>query len=191
MIILLSGMLALYAAGIVLPLCCAGRPRVQNGLAHGLAAVAGLAGIVFGSAGLLAPEPFALSLPSTFPLLSFAIRLDPLAAFFVATISLAGLSVSVYALGYVTEFYGRASISVLGSLFNGFLLSMTLVVIAGLQVRLAGGGALLTRYALAAAAIVLLALVPPLGLAVVLMGLVAALLVAAEVMRIGTTAATP
>jgi hydrogenase-4 component B len=130
MIILLSGMLALYAAGIVLPLCCPGRPRVQNGLAHGLAAVAGLAGIVFGGAGLLAPEPFTLSLPSTFPLLSFAIRLDPLAAFFVATISLAGLSVSVYALGYVTEFYGRVSISVLGSLFNGFLLSMTLVVIA-------------------------------------------------------------
>jgi hypothetical protein len=36
---------------------------------------------------------------------------------------------------------------------------------------------------------VLVALVPPLGLAVVLMGLVAALLVAAEVVRIGTRAA--
>jgi low temperature requirement protein LtrA len=67
--------------------------------------------------------------------------------------------------------------------------AVTLVVIAGLQVRLAGGGALMTRYALAAVAIVLLALVPPLGLAIVLMGLVAAGLVAAEVVRIGTTAA--
>ena len=46
------------------------------------------------------------------------------------TISLVGLAASIYALGYVTEFYGRASIAVLGSLFNGFLLSMTLVVIA-------------------------------------------------------------
>jgi low temperature requirement protein LtrA len=67
--------------------------------------------------------------------------------------------------------------------------AVTLLVIAGLQVRLAGGGALMTRYAVAAAAIVLVALVPPLGLSVVLMGLVAALLVAAEVVRIGTAPA--
>ncbi|MET0515740.1 MAG: hydrogenase 4 subunit B, partial [Nitrospiraceae bacterium] len=58
------------------------------------------------------------------------IRLDPLASFFVLTISLVGLAASIFALGYVTEFYGRASISLLGSLFNGFLLSMTLVVLA-------------------------------------------------------------
>ena len=64
--------------------------------------------------------------------------------------------------------------------------AVTLLVIAGLQVRLAGGGALLARYAAAAVAIVLVALVPPLGLAVVLMGLLAALLVAAEVIRVST-----
>jgi len=64
--------------------------------------------------------------------------------------------------------------------------AVTLLVIAGLQVRLAGGGALLARYAAAAAAIVLVALVPPLGLAVVLMGVLAALLVAAEVVRVST-----
>ena len=64
--------------------------------------------------------------------------------------------------------------------------AVTLLVIAGLQVRLAGGGTLLARYAAAAVAIVLVALVPPLGLAVVLMGLLAALLVAAEVIRVST-----
>ena len=130
MTLLLIGMLAIYAAGIVLPLCFPGRPRDQNVVAHGLAAVAGLVGIVLGIAGLLAPMPLTLSLPSTLPLLTFAIRLDPLAAFFVLTISLAGLAASIYALGYVTEFYGRTSVAVLGSLFNGFLLSMALVVIA-------------------------------------------------------------
>ena len=130
MTILLIGMLAIYVAGMVLPSCLPGRPKIQNGLAHGLAAVAGLVGIVLGIGGLLAPVPLTLSLPSTLPLLTFAIRLDPLASFFVLTISLAGLSASIYALGYVTEFYGRASIAALGALFNGFLLSMTLVVIA-------------------------------------------------------------
>ena len=106
------------------------KPRVQNVLAHGLAGVAGSGGIALGIAGLLAPEPFTMALPSTLPLLTFAIRLDPLASFFVLTISLVGLAASIFALGYVTEFYGRASISLLGSLFNGFLLSMTLVVLA-------------------------------------------------------------
>jgi low temperature requirement protein LtrA len=62
--------------------------------------------------------------------------------------------------------------------------AVTLLAIAALQVRLAGGGVLMARYAAAAVAIVLVALVPPIGLAVVLMGLVAALLVAAEVVRV-------
>jgi hydrogenase-4 component B len=130
MTILLIGMLAVYVAGMVLPPCFPGRPRIQNVVAHGLAAGAGVAGIVLGIAGLLAPAPLILSLPSTLPLLTFAIRLDPLASFFVLTISLAGLSAAIYALGYVTEFYGRVSLGALGSLFNGFLFSMTLVVIA-------------------------------------------------------------
>ncbi len=130
MAILLLLVLGGYAAGLLLPCCVPAKPRVQNILAHGLAGFAASGGIILGIAGLLAPEPFTMSLPSTLPLLTFAIRLDPLASFFVLTISLAGLSASIYALGYVTEFYGRVSLGALGSLFNGFLLSMTLVVIA-------------------------------------------------------------
>ena len=130
MAILLLLIFAGYAAGLLLPLCIPSKPRVQNVLAHGLAGVAGSGGIALGIAGLLAPEPFTMALPSTLPLLTFAIRLDPLASFFVLTISLVGLAASIFALGYVTKFYGRASISLLGSLFNGFLLSMTLVVLA-------------------------------------------------------------
>jgi hydrogenase-4 component B len=103
---------------------------MQNILGHGLAGIAGAGGTCLGIMGLLAVEPFTASVQSTLPLLTFAIRLDTLASFFVFTISLVGLGASVYALGYVTEFYGRVSISLLGSLFNGFLLSMTLVVIA-------------------------------------------------------------
>ncbi|HEU4684248.1 MAG TPA: hydrogenase 4 subunit B [Nitrospira sp.] len=123
-------LLALYAAGIVLPVCCPGRPRTQNVLAHTLAGLAGVAGIILGLGGLLAPVPLTLSMPSTLPLLTFEIRLDPLAGLFLLTISLAGLAASVYGLGYVTAFYGRVSTALLGSLFNGFLLSMTLVVLA-------------------------------------------------------------
>ncbi|HKT34744.1 MAG TPA: hydrogenase 4 subunit B [Nitrospira sp.] len=119
-----------YGTGLFLPLCVPGNPRVQNILAHGLAGIAGAGGICLGIMGLFAAEPFTTSVPSTLPLLTFAIRLDPLGSFFLLTISLVGVAASIYALGYVTEFYGRVPISLLGSLFNGFLLSMILVIVA-------------------------------------------------------------
>jgi hydrogenase-4 component B len=123
-------LLAGYVAGLLLPLCFPAKPRLQNILAHGFAGLASGAGILLGVTGLVAPEPWVASAQSSVPFLSFAIRLDSLAAFFVLTISLAGLATSTFALGYVTEFYGRVSVGALGSLFNGFLLSMTLVVLA-------------------------------------------------------------
>lgn len=46
------------------------------------------------------------------------------------TISLVGLAASIYAQGYVGEYAGRVSAGLLGALLNGFLLSMTLVVLA-------------------------------------------------------------
>lgn len=130
MTLTLLGLLACHAAGILLPPCLAGRPRAQNLLAHGLAAAGGLFGVVLGLAGLSAGAPFTASLPSTVPFLAFAVRIDPLAAFFVLTISLVGLAASIYAVGYLTDFYGRASIGLMGALYNGFLLAMTLVVVA-------------------------------------------------------------
>ncbi|HSE58244.1 MAG TPA: hydrogenase 4 subunit B [Nitrospiraceae bacterium] len=123
-------LLAGYGAGILLPFCFPAKAGIQNAVAHGSAGLAGGAGILLGLAGLLAPEPWTVSADSTIPLLTFSIRLDPLASFFLLTISTVGLSSSVYARGYVAEWEGRASIALLGSLFNGFLLSMTLVVIA-------------------------------------------------------------
>jgi hydrogenase-4 component B len=119
-----------YVAGLFLPLCFPAKPKIQNVLAHGSAGLGSGAGILLGVTGLFAQEPWTASVQSTIPFLNFAVRLDPLASFFVLTISLAGLAASVYAIGYVTEFYGRVSIAALGALFNGFLLSMTLVVIA-------------------------------------------------------------
>ncbi len=127
---LLLLMFASYTAGILAPLCFPSKPATQNRLAHGLAGVASGAGILLGMAGLLAPEPWSASTESTIPLLAFAVRLDPLGSFFVLTISLAGLAASIFALGYVTEFFGRSSIAAMGSLYNGFLLSMTVVVMA-------------------------------------------------------------
>ncbi len=119
-----------YGLGIVLPLLAHHRPPIQNWLAHGAAFLGAAGGVMVGVAGLVAQTPYAFSLPSTLPLLSYSIRLDPLAAFFVLVISLTGSAVSIFALGYVREFYGRHSVGALGALYNAFLLSMTLVVLA-------------------------------------------------------------
>ncbi|PJA78456.1 MAG: hydrogenase 4 subunit B, partial [Nitrospirae bacterium CG_4_9_14_3_um_filter_51_5] len=128
--LLFFALLLAYACGMFLPLCFPSRPHIQNVIAHGLAAVAGGLGIVLGLIGLLGSEPLTLSLPSSIPLLAFSLRLDSLSGFFVFTISLVGLAVSIFASGYVREFYGRIPVSLLGFLYNGFLLSMLLVVMA-------------------------------------------------------------
>src|SRR5574337_1114833 len=130
MLNLLWILLGSYVAGMLLPLCLPRRPEVQTLTAGAPAVVATSAGVVLGILGLTSSEPITGSLASTIPLLAFAIRIDPLAAFFLLTISLAGLAASIYALGYVRHFDGRASVSTIGSLFNGFLCSMTLVVLA-------------------------------------------------------------
>ena len=106
MLNLLLLLFAGYIAGLFLPLCFPTKPGVQNILAHGSAGLASGAGILLGVTGLFATAPLTLSLPSILPFLTFAIRLDPLAALFVLTISVVGLAASIYALGYVTEFLG-------------------------------------------------------------------------------------
>ncbi len=124
--ILLGG----YVAGIVLPLCLPGRPESQRLTTSVAAIVATSAGVVLGLLGLTSSEPVTGSLTSTIPLLTLAIQLDSLAAFFVFTISLVGLAASIYAMGYLRHFEGRASTPTLGVLFNAYLLCMTFVVLA-------------------------------------------------------------
>src|SRR5689334_6751537 len=127
---LLVALVACHTAGCLLPFCFPGRPRTQNLLAHGPALGASLLGIVLGMTGLFAPAPLTVSLASNLPFLTFAVRIDPLGAFFILTISLASLAASLYAVGYLAASYGRRSLALLGALYNGFLLSMTFVVIA-------------------------------------------------------------
>ena len=130
MLNLLWILLAGYGAGILLPLCLPRRPEAQSLTAGVPAIVATSAGVVLGLLGLTSSEPVTGSLASTIPLLTLAIRLDSVAAFFLFTISVVGLAASIYAIGYLRHLAGRASIATLGALFNAYLLAMTFVVLA-------------------------------------------------------------
>jgi hydrogenase-4 component B len=120
----------LYGMGIIVPSLFPSRSHLQNLLTHGAATAASAAGVVLGFAGLFADSPPVFSLPSNLPLLAFQVRIDPLSSFFVLIISLSGVAVSLYAIGYVREFENCRSIGALGGLYNAFLLSMILVVMA-------------------------------------------------------------
>lgn len=122
--------IGLFGIGIFLPSVFYRNAHLQNLVAHGAAMAASVAGIALGIAGLLAPTAATFSVSSNLPLLTFQIRVDPLSSFFVLIISLSGLAVSQFAIGYVRAFEGRCSIGALGGLYNAFLLSMVLVVLA-------------------------------------------------------------
>jgi len=131
---LLSVGLSIYVAGAVAGLLLLRRERLANLFSFGAAALAALCG-VFSYAAALATGAAATSqsfelLPLLIPYVRFSIRPDALSCFFGMIVSLLGLAVSIYSLGYARGFYGRKNVGVLGASFNVLLLATTLVFLA-------------------------------------------------------------
>ena len=61
-------------------------------------------------------------------MLSFTFRIDKLSAFFIFVISLISILASVYALGYVKQYYNKYNLGALGFFYNIFLAGMIMVV---------------------------------------------------------------
>ncbi|MBI5473586.1 MAG: hydrogenase 4 subunit B [Ignavibacteriae bacterium] len=97
----------------------------------GAALLASLSGLFLSMSVLTTGSALHLDLQQTLPFGSLSINVDPLAAFFLGVISLLGAVVSVYSFGYSGEYAGRKNLSLLVVLYNLFLLSMSIVVIAG------------------------------------------------------------
>jgi hydrogenase-4 component B len=123
-----------YVVGAVAGLVFLRFEKAANLFAFGCASLASLCGVIScvaslatGAAG--ANQSFAL-FPSLIPYVQFTVRLDPLGAFFGLIVSLLGLALSVYSLGYARGFYGRKNVGVLGAFFNALLLATTLVFLA-------------------------------------------------------------
>jgi hydrogenase-4 component B len=123
-----------YALGALAGLVFLRSPRAANVVSFGAASLAALCGAIAcvcamatGAAGTNGSEQI---LPSLVPYVQFTIRLDPLAAFFGLIVSLLGLALSVYSLGYARGFYGRKNVGVLGGFFNVLLLATTLVFLS-------------------------------------------------------------
>src|SRR6266566_892905 len=109
-----------------------GRGATGRGLVALGAAVGACSGLVLGGMVIATGMPFALSIPELLPIAGgLAMRLDPLGAFFLIVIGLSAIPAAIYGAGYSAAYEdGRASLRMLGVMFNLFLLTMTLVPLA-------------------------------------------------------------
>ncbi len=141
-LLLMSLLTGGYAVGAVLSLLLSflgrksssSRPALDKAVRNiGFIAalVASVAGVALSLDILLSGIPLHLEIQQTLPFGTMAIHADRLSAFFLGVISLLAAIVSVYSLGYTTEFLGRRKIGLMVFLYNTFLLSMSVVVLAG------------------------------------------------------------
>src|ERR1043166_3061615 len=131
---LLTASLTAYVVGSVAGVLFLRREKAANVFAFGCASLAALcaaiACVLALTSGATAANQSLDLFPSLIPYVRFTVRLDPLGLFFGLIVSLLGLALSVYSLGYGRGFYGRKNVGVLGAFFNVLLLATTLVFLA-------------------------------------------------------------
>jgi hydrogenase-4 component B len=117
---LLAAPVAVYLLGALLAL--------YVGRAAYVAALAGsLLGLGLALEALLGGTVQSLHLLTVAPFADLALRLDPLAAYFLLVITVLGAAVSLYALGYLDAAHSSPGVA---AVYNGFLAAMVLVVLA-------------------------------------------------------------
>lgn len=122
--------LTCFFAGAAGSLMTRKNPHPSNVCGNVFAAAGSILGIVSSAAALHGGETLSFRFSSSFPLLSFSVRMDALSAFFALTISTAAFLCSIFAIGYVKHFYGKYDIGILGFFYNIFIACMLLVVTA-------------------------------------------------------------
>src|ERR1041385_6815566 len=131
---LLTASLAGYVVGAVTGLLFLRHEKLATLFTFGCAGMASPSGVIscigILATGAAAANPSFALFPSLIPYVQFTVRLDPLGVFFALIVSLLGLALSVYSLGYARGFYGRKNVGVLGALFNVLLLATTLVFLS-------------------------------------------------------------
>ena len=130
-LLLFRSCLLAYLIGAALALAFTRQQRLANTFGFLGSCLGGLAGMAASWLCLQdgASPAFDL-LPLTTPLFPFAVKLDPLGAFFVLLISLSAVAISIYSIGYAAHYYGVKNVGALAAFFNLLLLANTLVFCA-------------------------------------------------------------
>ena len=120
--------LVFFAIGSLCAFVNFDQPRRANLLAHSFSLLGGVAGMAAALTVLWTRSTYSLSLWKIVHGVSLSFRIDGLSAFFLLIISLLAVAVSIYSFGYVTEYYEKKNVGLLGGGLNLFLLSMIVVV---------------------------------------------------------------
>jgi hydrogenase-4 component B len=128
---LFFAMVIAYGFGVLAALA-GGRKAIGRGLVALGAIASAAAGLALGVTVIAGGVPLTFSMPELLPLGGgFALRLDPLGAFFLVVIGVGAVPAALYGWGYSAAYEdGRASMRLLGAMFNLFLLAMSLVTMA-------------------------------------------------------------
>ena len=131
---LLTFALWAYAAGMAGALLFQRTEKLANGLGFGLAAAGGACGVCSCASALAtgaatASQSYEL-FPALIPYVRFSIHADALGCFFGLIVSLVGVAISIYSLGYARGYYGQKNVGALAAFFNLLLLATTLVFLA-------------------------------------------------------------
>jgi hydrogenase-4 component B len=125
----LSGIIV-WLAGAVASLALGRRPAAARHVACGAALAGSLLDLAASAASLFSASPTVIGLPFGNPVFTWAIRLDPLSAYFNVTLAVLAAAVSLYSFGYLREMEGRRNLGSFGFFFNLLLLSLALVFTA-------------------------------------------------------------
>lgn len=130
-LIIFVGSLGLFALGAVLSILFHKNALVSNGIAYTSSIIAN-AGLVIGGIFVFLDKTLTTTLfQGVFSFTSITIRVNSFSAFFLILIGIIGMIVTIYSIGYVSEYQGRKSVSLLNAGMLVFLLSMAGVVMAG------------------------------------------------------------
>src|SRR5205823_6669298 len=123
-----------YVIGAAAGLLLLRTDRLASLASFGCASLGALCGLVSSlnllASGTAGPGASIQLLPPLIPYVQFSARADALSLFFVMIVSLVGLAISLYSVGYSRGFFGRKNVGVLGAFFNTLLLATNLVFVA-------------------------------------------------------------
>jgi len=122
----LSG-IVVWLAGAVASLALWREPAAARRVACGAALAGSLLDLSGSAASIFSGSPTAIGLPFGNPEFIWAVRLDPMSAYFNVTLAVLAAAVSLYSFGYLREMEGRRNLGAFGFFFNLLLLSLALV----------------------------------------------------------------
>ncbi len=122
--------IVVWLAGAMASLALWRRPPVARRVGCGAALAGSLLVLAGSAAAIFSGNSTVIRLPFGNPVFTWAIRMDPLSAFFNVTLAALAGAVSLYSFGYLRSMEGRRNLGAFGFFFNLLLLSLALVFCA-------------------------------------------------------------